>query len=540
MPIITLPYKYLEDLTGVDRDTLIDRLPMIAADIERYEDDHFDVEFFPDRPDMFSTEGVSRAMRGFLGIETGLKTYDVKPSGIKFEVDKGLKDIRPFLGSAVIRGLSFTEEAIQSLMGLQEALHWAVGRGRAKVAIGVHDLDRIKPPFKYFASEKSRKFVPLDFDSELSLDEILKEHPKGKDYAHLVESHEKYPLIVDADDNVLSFPPIINGELTKVTTETKNVLLDCTGTDEKAVMTAVNIICAALAEAGGSVESVLVNGCPMPSLAPVERIVSVSECNRLLGFDLSAEEMAEHLSKMRFGAEPECGCEDRLKVQIPCYRADIMHDWDVFEDVAIAYGFDNLKAELPSTFTIGCEHPNQKIMGMVRTILSGLGYLEMMPFTLSNERVMYKYMQREVPDYVLPVLHPISEEQTVFRTDILPLLMETLKINQHRELPQRLFSTGDVIEGKKTFQKVSAVSMHTDADFSEIYAAVDAFMQEAGLSYTVLESCDPAFIEGRRADILVNGKKAGVFGEIHPQVILNFEMDQPVSGFELDLRVLKE
>jgi phenylalanyl-tRNA synthetase beta chain len=164
----------------------------------------------------------------------------------------------------------------------------------------------------------------------------------------------------------------------------------------------------------------------------------------------------------------------------------------------------------------------------------------MMPFTLSNERVMYKNMQREIPDYILSVLHPISEEQTVVRTDILPLMMETLKINQHRECPQRLFATGDVVHGKETFQKVSGVSMHTDADFSEIYAVFDAFMHELGVEYRVRESEDRAFIEGRRADVFVNDKLAGVFGEIHPQVILNFEMDLPVAGFELDLRVLLE
>ena len=536
MAIITLPYKYLEDLTGVSKETLIERLPMIAADIERYEEESFDVEFFPDRPDMFSTEGVSRAMRGFLGIETGLCRYEVSPSGIEFSIDDNLKDIRPILGSAVIRGINFTEESIQSLMGLQEALHWAVGRGRGKVAIGVHDLDTVKAPFSYIASERSRKFVPLDFDYEMTMDEILTEHPKGRDYAHLVEEFERFPLIVDADDNVLSFPPIINGELTKVTTDTKNILLDCTGTDEKAVMVAVNIITTALSEAGGKVESVCVNGQDMPSLTPSERTVSVSECNRLLGFCLTAEEMAGMLEKMRFGAEPLL--EDKLKVQIPCYRADIMHDWDVFEDVAIAYGFDNLDAELPDTFTIGKTHPLQKNMSAVRIILSGLGFLEMMPFTLSNERVMYKFMQREVPDYVLPVMHPISEEQTVVRTDILPLMMETLKINQHRECPQRLFAAGDVAHNIETFQKVAGVCMHTDADFSEIYAVFDAFMHELGLNYTVRESDDRAFIEGRRADIYVNDIYAGVFGEIHPQVILNFEMDLPVSGFELDLRVL--
>jgi len=161
MAIIPLAYRYMERLTGTDRQTLIERIPMIGADIERIEEDHVDVEFFPDRPDLYSAEGVARAMRGFLGIEEGLPIYTVHPSGIAFSIDPGLADIRPYLGSAVIRNVDLDEEAIESLMGLQEALHWAVGRGRGKVAIGVHDLDTITPPFHYMASPRSRSFVPL-------------------------------------------------------------------------------------------------------------------------------------------------------------------------------------------------------------------------------------------------------------------------------------------------------------------------------------------------------------------------------------------
>jgi phenylalanyl-tRNA synthetase beta chain len=242
MPIIGLPYRYLERLTGTDRTTILDRLPMIGCEIERIEPDHADVEFFPDRPDLFSVEGAARAIRGFLSIETGLPRYTVKPSGMKFSIDPKLAGIRPYLGSAVIRNVTLDEESILSVMGMQEALHWAVGRGRSKVAIGIHDLDTVKPPFHYIASPRSRKFVPLDFDRELSMEEILIDHPKGRDYAKIVKDFPLFPLIVDADDHVCSFPPIINGERTRVTTSTRDILLDTTGTDQRAVNVAVNII----------------------------------------------------------------------------------------------------------------------------------------------------------------------------------------------------------------------------------------------------------------------------------------------------------
>jgi phenylalanyl-tRNA synthetase beta chain len=536
MAVITLPYKYLERLTRTDKKTILDKIALIGSDVERTEEDHADVEFFPDRPDLFSPEGVARAMRGYLGIETGLPLYPVKPSGIQFTVDPHLADIRPVLGAAVIRGVKFDDESIQSIMSLQESLHWAVGRGRSKVAIGIHDLDTVRPPFHYIASPKSRAFVPLDYTESMTMDEILEKHPKGRDYAKIVRDFPLFPLIVDNDDNVLSFPPIINGERTRVTIDTKNILLDTTGTDKRAVGVAVNIICTAMAEAGAKIESVRIGGVQTPTLAPSDRTVSVKECSRLIGVGLTAPQMAELLQKMRFGAEPAGA--DKVKVQVPCYRADIMHDWDLFEDVAIAYGYDRIIAAPPATYTVGKPHPVQVNASLAREAFCGLGYLEVMPFTLTNEDVLFKNMQREEMKGVLHVMHPISIENTVVRTELLPLLLEFLALNRHRELPQRLFTVGDVVLDCRTHQQAAGVSTHPDADFSEAYASADAVLHELSIEYTVKESADPAFIDGRRGDIVMGEKTVGVFGEIHPAVLNAFELEHSVAAFELDLRAV--
>jgi phenylalanyl-tRNA synthetase beta chain len=536
VPIIKLNYQYLEELVGADRETILGRLPMIGCELERVEEDHVDAEFFPDRPDLFSTEGVAHALRGFLSLETGLREYPVTPSGMAFSVDPNLATIRPYLGTAVIRDLDLGEAAIESLMGLQEALHWAVGRGRGKVAIGVHDLDTVEPPFRYLASERSRSFVPLDYDRPMTMEEILTGHPKGRDYAHLVRDLPAFPLIVDSKDRVLSFPPIINGELTRVTGNTRNILLDTTGTDRKAVMTAVRILCTALAETGARLESVAIDGVPCPDLSPAGRVVSASACSRLIGLPLTPASMAELLGKMRFGAKPLDG--DRVQVKVPCYRADIMHDRDIYEDVAIAYGYDRITPALPRVFAIGAKNPVTALAEAVRDIFTGMGYLEVIPFTLTNERVLFSRMQRPPRPLALRVKYPISEDHTVIRTDILPLLLETLQANRHRELPQRIFAIGDVVEGKETFQKVAAVSLHPVADFTEAYAGTDALVRELALPVTVAESGDPAFIGGRRGELIVDGVSRGSFGEIHPAVLTAFELEHPVAALELDLRAV--
>ncbi|HJJ55501.1 MAG TPA: phenylalanine--tRNA ligase subunit beta, partial [Methanocorpusculum sp.] len=288
MPVVKLNNKYLEHLTKTDINTIRENLPMIGSEIEREEPDQTDVQFFPNRPDLYSAEGTARAMRGFLNIETGLPKYEVKSSGISFSVDPKLANIRPYLGSAVIRNLHLNNDIIESLMGLQELLHISIGRNRKKVAIGVHDLDKIKGPFSYIAADRSTSFVPLDYDIPMTMDKILSEHPKGKKYSKLVEEYPLFPLIHDSNGNICSFPPIINGELTKVTDNTKNILLDVTGIEPNSVMMAVNIICTAMIEIGATIESVNIDGNITPTLKPTTRIVSVSECNNLIGISINA------------------------------------------------------------------------------------------------------------------------------------------------------------------------------------------------------------------------------------------------------------
>ena len=532
MPVITLYYDDLEELSGLDKDTVIKRIPMMGCDIERIEDDHVDIEFFPNRPDLYSTEGVARAIKGFLDIETGLREYNTSPSGITITRDSEIKNVRPYLACAVVRGMRFNSRSIESLMALQESLHWAVGRNRKKVSIGVHDMGKLIPPFKYIAQDPDFKFTPLDFTGPLSMRDILEKHPKGIKFANLLEKFEKYPLILDAKDNVLSFPPIINGELTKVTESTTDLFIEVTGLDP-AVSIALNIVVASLAERGGMIESVLIDGkIRTPDISPGIMELKNEEVEDLLGFKLTNEEIITGLKKIRYGAQLS---GNSIKVSVPAYRSDILHNCDLIEDIAIAYGFDKIKPELPSTSTTGRSHPISRSRDTLNEIMTGLGYLQVMPFTLTNERMQFDMMKREKAKGITHILYPISEDHTIVRPTILPNLLEILMINKHRELPQRIFEAGEVVLDCRTYQRLGCVAIHPQANFTEIQAIIDAVLRERQIEYTVMESKDPGFIKGRCADILINGEKAGVFGEIHPEVISNFGLEHPIIGFELKI-----
>jgi len=423
-------------------------------------------------------------------------------------------------------------------MEVQEDLHWTIGRNRRRMAIGVHDLSKIKFPLTYKAVDKNFSFVPLDFDREMTVEEILNEHPKGKKFAFILEGKNVYPMIVDADGEAISFPPIINAEKTRVTEKTTDLFIDVTGFDEY-VDKALNILATMLADRGGVIESVEViypdKAFVSPDLSPRKMDVSKEEIYGLLGFKPSDEEIRVALERMRFGVEK---IDDKIvSVLVPPYRADIMHEWDVIEDIAIGYRYDRIEPEYPKTMGIGKSHPWNDLREVVKEIMIGLGFLEVITFTLTNERVQYDWMKRRAErwkDYV-PLMKPLTEDHTIVRTDLLPKLLEVLAVNKHHPMPQRIFEVGDVVVGMKNRLRLACCITHSRANFAEIRGVVQAVMRELNLDWDVEESGDQAFIEGRRADVIVGGKKVGVFGEIHPEVLEKFDITNPVAGFELDL-----
>lgn len=259
MPTVEFDFQELNSLLGrkFKPEELMDRISMLGVDLESIDNNRIIMEIFPDRPDMLSIEGFVRALKGSLGIEKGISNYNVEDSGIKLFIDKSVQDVRPFISAAIIKKISFTEERLISLMDIQEKLHITHGRNRKKVAIGVHDMSKIKAPFFYKAVRPTEiSFVPLDMNEKLNLKEILEKHPKGRDYAWTLEGLDRYPIILDKNKNVLSFPPIINGELTKVRESTKEIFIEVTGLNQKAVNQALNILVTSILDRGGKAYTV--------------------------------------------------------------------------------------------------------------------------------------------------------------------------------------------------------------------------------------------------------------------------------------------
>ncbi|MFX0143723.1 MAG: phenylalanine--tRNA ligase subunit beta [Candidatus Hodarchaeota archaeon] len=556
MPTIELKIERLEKLVGkkLDLKELEYDLQWIGLDLEdiNLEEKKVKVEYNPNRPDFSSPEGIARALKGYYEIELGLPSYEILKGEIVLNVDPSVKKVRPYIVCAVIRDIDLDEDEVATLMNIQEQLHWAVGRDRKKVAIGVHDLDKIMPPYRYTAVKPdSVSFTPLHGDGyPMNLEEILLLHEKGIEYAHVLEGKDVYPIIFDNNNEVLSFPPIINGVLTTVTDDTKNLFLDLTGTDFKAVNLALNILSTTLADMGAKIERVKVNyqgekEIYTPNLEPKKWEVKVDYINNVVGLELPVPEMIRCFQKVRLEAN-KSKKQGYLDIWVPAYRGDVMHTVDFTEECAIGYGYFNLPLTI-KTGGVGGYHHIVDFSNKIRKIMIGAGYLEIVNFILTSSEKQFTLMRQDYESAnIVEIANPVSKEYDTTRIRLLPQLMDTLLLNRSEEKPIRIFEVGDVIllnpneeTGAKREVHLSAVTYHDEADFTEIRSTLDFIMGSLGHKYNFKVKPDKnlSYIDGRYGTIYLNGKKIGEIGEINPEVLTNFKLEFPAAAIELNLEI---
>ncbi len=550
MPSITLNKAVFEQLVGkkLPLDELKDRISMLGTDLENIEGDEIHVEIFPNRPDMLSEQGFARAFSSFIGVKTGLRKYAVQKSGLQVIVDPSVT-MRPYTACAVVKNITFTDERIRELMQVQEKLATTHGRNRKKSAYGIYPLKNIQFPIRYIAKDAATiSFKPLGFPQEMPAADVPEVHPKGKAYQHLTAGWKKYPFFIDAKNSVMCMLPFTNSEDTgKVDEETREVFVECTGTDLPNVQVALNILTTALADMGGEIYSLDIvypdQTISTPHLAPRTIKLDLMYSNKRLGLQLSAAEAGKLLEKMGYGFQ-------NGEVLIPAYRADILHQADLMEDIAIAYGYEHFEAIIPNVATIGAEDAFEKFLRKVRELLIGLQLLEVKNYHLSTKEALTAKMllaeetlQKSAPLHLKNALG----EHNHLRNWLLPSVLKNLAENQRYEYPQNLFEIGRTFTkdaGAETGigerEHLAIAVCHDKADFTEMRQVLDALLLALGLDGKVKESAHPSFLEGRCAEIIVNGKNLGFFGEVHPQVLANWGLLMPTVGLEMDAEALFE
>jgi len=570
MPVVEVDPDELRRLTGhpdTGDDELKSDLFALGLEFEgETAEGAFQLEFAPDRLDRLSVEGVARSLRYQYGDDRGVYVPQTNAPDWTFVVDEAVPDERPFVTGAVVRGASLSDRGLQSLIQLQEKLHATMGRDRAKGAIGIHDLTMLKGAPATESGSNSitytgvardgDTFVPLDSDAELTPGEVLAEHPVGRKYAPIVDDYERLPAIYD-DIGLFSFPPVINGRRTEVSTDSRDLLVELTGTDQWTIDRMCNIICYALDARGATVERVTVDypdrDLERPDLEVDHKSVSHDRIERVLGIPLEVAQVVDLAERSGLDVEPSGGQAARsYEIGIPPYRVDVLHPLDVIDDLGRAYGFNDLEPRYPDVATVGGRNPTTRLERAVREVLVGLGFEDLLNFNLVGEAANFERMGIE-PAFEgvgggepVAILEPYSEEYAQVRTWALASLLLVLERNTHRAYPQDLAEIGlaarvapEEATGVAEWRTVAAVVARTDASYEDAKGRLQVLADRFGAALETPPTDHPSFIDGRVADVVLDGEVAGVIGELHPRVLVEHDLELPVAAFEFRLDALQ-
>jgi phenylalanyl-tRNA synthetase beta chain len=574
MPVVDVDPDELRNLVGTETgdDELREDLFSLGLEFEGWTDeDEFQLEFAPDRLDRLSVEGIARSLRYHYGTDRGVYIPNTNDPEWTIEVDSPPAE-RPYVTGVVVRGLDFDEDSLESLIQVQEKLHATMGRDRAKGAIGVHDLTMLKGAPATQGREKSirytsmdpddTRFVPLESDEEMSPREVTEDHHMGSQYADLVADMDEYPAIYD-DVGLFSFPPVINGRRTEVTQDSRDLLIEMTGTDQWTIDHMANIVCYSLAARGAQIERVHVAyaedtpgeyaGATLerPDFEVKTKTVSHERIESIIGVDLDQETVIDCAERAGLDAEfdDEAGT---YEVEIPPYRVDVLHPLDVIDDIGRAYGFNDLDPRYPDVSTVGRRHDRSRLEDAARDALVGLGFEDLLNFHMISREENFDRLEIAPDDDVLgagqpvTIREPYSEAYEVLRTWALPSLLMVLENNTHRAYPQHLSEIGlaaqvdDAVNtGAAEHQTVAAVLADTEASYEDARARLQALAQAFDKDLETPPTDHPTFISGRTAEVVLDGESVGVIGEVHPKVLVEHDLELPVAAFEFDLSALE-
>lgn len=539
MPVVTLYFNRITKLLGrkVAKEKIISALPFLGLDIEEEAQDHINVEYSPNRPDFSTDYGIVTSLQGMLGIKLGVPQLKVKKGTHVIKADASVGKVRPYVVAIEALNGKMDDETIRQIITMQEDLHNGIGRKRKKVSIGIHDLSKIKFPLVYKTVERTHRFVPLNSQDGMTVSEILDRTETGITYKHLLEGSKKVPVIVDSAQNTISFPPIINSKLTEVTTASKNLLVEVTATDKNAAEDALAVVSYALQSARFQLSSVRILGPrnSTPLLASRKMVLDPALVKNTLGLDVPTSVTVKSLRKSRLDAAVK---GKQILCLVPRYRTDIFGPIDLVEEVALGYGIQNLIPTVPQASSAGQKNKVTVSLEAVRSTMIGLGYSEVMNFGLTGKQTLYDLAKRDSSG-MISVSDSKSQEHQILRDALLPGLVDVLSRNIHETYPQKIFEIGTTFYRDDPVGEeihLACASAHNDVSYTEIKSILQSLLKSGfDVTTTTKISSDPLFVQGRTADIVVNGKKIGIVGELAPEVLDNFKLRITVAGFEIKL-----
>ena len=387
------------------------------------------------------------------------------------------------------------------------------------------------------------RFTPLGHNKLISMKQILKESHTGQQYGHIIEKFQEYPIIVDKNDNVISFPPIINGDITRISTDTKNLFIDITSTNLKSAEDVLAVLLTTLSDMGGKLESVQIQYPSYKKISPninsSKMTIKSSFINRRLGMNLSSKDIVKYLKRSRLDAKIDY---ESINVVIPIYRSDIIHPIDIVEEVLIGYNVSNITPTIPKSSNVGKLNSQLVELDSAREIFSGLGLIEIMNYSLISKETLVR-INGEVPKHHIKVKNPKTGEHEYLRSSLIPSMLTTFSKNIHEEYPQRLFEISTIFNrNKEKINNIDEKNMisvgiaHSNSNYTETKSYLTAFLYQYKNISCITKPFDQTFfISGRAATIEHNNTIIGIIGEITPTILETFCLRVPVSVFEINI-----
>ncbi|MFC1849430.1 phenylalanine--tRNA ligase subunit beta [candidate division CSSED10-310 bacterium] len=559
MPTIEINKDDLDRLLGrsLSSDELDHFLPLAKAELKDFQPDTGEMKIElndTNRPDLWSLGGFARQLKiKMTGVAPAYSFFGAPcAEDYRIEIDPELEKIRPFIGAFSASGPPISESQLIQLIQTQEKLSENYGRRRLTLSLGIYELSNVSFPVKYQAVDPNKtSFIPLGYESEMSLNQILQEHPKGQEYSYILENLDKVPYFVDNLDGVLSFPPIINsrrsGEIKPGETE---FFIEATGVDMNTVMHGLNIFACNLADQGFEIQPVLVE---YPYETPLGRKittpyhfnkkmrVSISDFTNSLGQDFDAETIILNLEQYGIPSHQE---DQEIIGKLPSYRLDYLHPVDMIEDFSISIGYNSFEPLMPADFTVGRLSETEEYSDKVRQLMIGYGFEEIISNILISKRELTDLMGHE-DAAVLEVANPMTLAHASLRNSIIPSLMRIEAASPKSAYPHKIFEVGDIVVadpqanlGSRTNLSLGVLIAHPSVNFSEMDSFLTILMFHLGQEFSKKPTDFPALIPGRSGQILVQGINVGVIGEIAPLVLEKWNIGVPVSVFEIDLQKL--
>jgi phenylalanyl-tRNA synthetase beta chain len=533
-------YKLLNK--NLSEEELNEYLLNIKCELDEIEGNNAKIEVKDfNRIDLYSITGIARELKGILNIENSIPKFEVKDSNYDLIVDKEISNVRPYIAGAIVKNVKLNEDRLKDLIQLQEKISQSFGRNRQKVAIGTHNFDLIKFPVYYKLTDPETRFIPLGFNKELSLREILENTEAGKKYSYILNKYDKYPILIDSNNNIISFPPIINSnKIGRLDINTKNIFIDVSGTDLEKVLLTLNVIVLTLKDFGGEIYSINIiyqdKKIKTPELKIIKKEMDLNKIKKYLGIEMDNNKIIEYLNRKRMNAKIE---NNKLIVEYLNYRDDILSEYDIIEEILISYGYNNLKPREIKIYTKGGLSKERKIMNNIRKIMVNMGCIEIYTPILSNKDINSLLNEdREI----IELINPVSSSYNSIRIYLLSSFLQLLSENNELKFPARIFELNRVsyIKNNKIIEDLDLLYIYSDYEVSvnDSLKVLKRLFKELKVDFDIRNSNHKFLIDGRQGDIFVNNENIGWIGEIDPNILEKLSIKYPLTGFEISIKEL--